>query len=72
MVAEVERDPRTGFWTARVQKPNERDGGARTGAGAVYVRHLLPVPQSATREQAEAAFRSLLRSARFGGAGHER
>ncbi len=70
MVAELERDRRTGFWIARVQLPAER-GGA-TGAGAVYVRHLLPVPQSATREQAETAFRSFLRSARFGGAGHER
>ena len=44
MVAELERDRRTGFWTAYLEQGN-----------GVRVLHPLPVPFTATREQAQAA-----------------
>lgn len=51
----------TGFWTAYI----EQDGGVR-------VRHPLPVPFTATKEQAQFAFDCLLdRLERLGG-NHER
>lgn len=64
MVAELERDRHTGFWVARIPV---RGCGRDCGAGAVHVRHTLPIPRSATREQAEKAYRLLC-----GGAWHER
>lgn len=56
MRAELGRDP-YGFWVAYVEEPEER---GRSGAYPVKVRHPLPVPSSATQEEAEAAFRRFM------------
>ena len=59
MVAELERDRRTGLWTAYL---SQGDG--------VRVRHPLPVPFTATREQAQDACERLIMRLE-GRCGHE-
>lgn len=55
--AELGRDP-YGFWVAYVEAPEDR--GEEGSSYPVMVRHPLPVPSSATREEAEAAFRRFM------------
>lgn len=57
MKADIFRDE-SGFWHARI----EEDEGApeNRGVGAVYRRRLLPVPPSASYEEAREALRRIM------------
>lgn len=57
MRAYFDRDAQ-GFWMAYIEE--DREIPENCGIGTVRRRQTLPVPQSATREQAEAAFRRLM------------
>lgn len=57
MKAYFDRDSQ-GFWTAYIE--DETVSPENRGIGTVRRRQTLPVTQSATREEAEAAFRRLM------------
>ena len=57
MRAQVYRDTE-GFWVARIEE--QPDNPENRGTGAVYRRQVLPVPASATREEAEHALSLLM------------
>lgn len=57
MRAQVYRDE-AGFWMARIEE--QPANPENRGIVAVYRRQALPVPASATREQAEHALRLLM------------
>lgn len=57
MRAHVYRDE-AGFWMAHIEE--QADSPEGRGIGAVYRRQTLPVPATATREQAEHALRMLM------------
>lgn len=57
MRAEVYRDA-GGFWAARIE--DEASSPEERRAGRVYMRRTLPVPASATREEAESALRRIM------------
>lgn len=56
--ASFERDS-DGFWVAHIEQTGGPSDGCRVSA-PVTVRHTLPVPPSATHEQAQEAFFELL------------
>lgn len=47
-----------GFWMAHIEE--QRDNPENRGMGAVYRRQMMPVPASATKEDAEHALRILM------------
>lgn len=68
MRASVYRDE-AGFWMAHIEE--QSDNPENRGIGAVYRRQVLPVPASATRDEAEHALRMLMsREARCRKHGH--
>lgn len=57
MKAYFDRDSH-GFWTAYIE--DETTSPENRGIGTVRRRQTLPVPQSATRDEAAVAFRRLM------------